>query len=120
MRAYVDSGASREFRPSEAVPVYRGGGEGAFASLHQVKEAEDRVPYLAPGELLTTAFVRALAQGARSPGRSGNLSRQRPGPHSGPAGVVVAAAKAGDVFRRNGGRSAEAQRPRLPAPGARL
>ena len=64
MRAYVDSGASREFRLSEAVPVYRGGGEGAFASLHQVKEAEDRVPYLAPGELLTTAFVRALAQGA--------------------------------------------------------
>ena len=63
MRAYVDSGASREFRLSEAVPVYRGGGEGAFASLHQVKEAEDRVPYLAPGELLTTAFVRALAQG---------------------------------------------------------
>ena len=63
MRAYVDSGASREFRLSEAVPVYRGGGEGAFASLHQVKQAEDGVPYLAPGELLTTAFVRTLAQG---------------------------------------------------------
>ena len=63
MRAYVDIGASREFRLSEAVLVYRGGGEGAFASLHQVKQAEDGVPYLAPGELLTTAFVRALAQG---------------------------------------------------------
>src|SRR6266699_882679 len=63
MRAYVDIGASREFRLSEAVLVYRGGGEGAFASLHQVKQAEDGVPYLAPGELLTTAFVRALARG---------------------------------------------------------
>ena len=67
MRAYVDIGASREFRLSEAVLVYRGGGEGAFASLHQVKQAQDGVSYLAPGELLTTAFVRTLAQslGAR-------------------------------------------------------
>ena len=63
MRAYVDIGASREFRLSEAVLVYRGGGEGAFASLHQVKQAQDGIPYLAPGELLTTAFVRTLAQG---------------------------------------------------------
>src|SRR3989442_11390798 len=63
MRAYIDIGASREFRLSEAVLVYRGGGEGAFASLHQVKQAQDGVPYLAPGELLTTAFVRALAEG---------------------------------------------------------
>src|SRR2546425_12860845 len=63
MRANIDMGVSREFRLSEAVLVYRGEGEGAFASLHQVKQAEDGVPYLAPGELLTTAFVRALAQG---------------------------------------------------------
>src|SRR6266571_2133854 len=63
MRAHVDIGASREFRLSEAVLVYRGGGEGAFASLHQVKQAQDGIPYLASGELLTTAFVRALAQG---------------------------------------------------------
>src|SRR5947199_4182755 len=67
MQAYVDIGASREFRLSEAVLVYGGGGDGAFASLHQVKQAEDGIPYLAPGELLTTAFVRSLAQrlGAR-------------------------------------------------------
>src|SRR5207247_6976672 len=58
-----DIGASREFRLSEAVLVYRGGGQGAFASLHRVKQAQDGIPYLASGELLTTAFVRTLAQG---------------------------------------------------------
>jgi PRTRC genetic system protein B len=34
-----------------------------FASLHQVKQAENGIPYLAPGEALTTAFLRTLAQG---------------------------------------------------------
>jgi len=48
---------------SEAVLVYRGGGDGAFASLHQIKQGDNGVPYLAPGEPLTTAFVRSLAQG---------------------------------------------------------
>ena len=63
MQAYVAIGANSEFKLSEAVLIYRAGGEGAFASLHRVKQADDGVPYLAPGEPLTTAFVRTLAQG---------------------------------------------------------
>jgi PRTRC genetic system protein B len=63
MQAYVAIGANCEFKLSEAVLVYRAGGGGAFASLHRVKQADDEAPYLAPGEPLTTAFVRALAQG---------------------------------------------------------
>jgi PRTRC genetic system protein B len=63
MQAYVAIGANCEFKLSEAVLVYRAGAGGAFASLHRVKQADDEAPYLAPGEPLTTAFVRALAQG---------------------------------------------------------
>jgi PRTRC genetic system protein B len=63
MQAYVDIGANCEFKLSEAVLIYRAGGGGAFASLHRVKQADDEAPFLAPGEPLTTAFVRALAQG---------------------------------------------------------
>jgi PRTRC genetic system protein B len=63
MQAYAAIGANCEFKPSEAVVIYRAGGGGAFASLHRVKQADDGVPYLAPGESLTTAFVRTLAQG---------------------------------------------------------
>jgi PRTRC genetic system protein B len=63
MQAYVAIGANCEFKLSEAVLVYQAGGGGAFASLHRVKQADDGVPYLAPGEPLTTAFVRTLAEG---------------------------------------------------------
>jgi len=63
MKAYVNIGANQEFRLAQAVLVYRGGGDGAFASLHQVKQAEDGIPFLTPGEALTTAFLRTLAQG---------------------------------------------------------
>ena len=63
MKAYVNIGANHEFRLAEAVLVYRGGGDGAFASLHKIKQAEDGIPYLAPGEAVTTAFLRTLAQG---------------------------------------------------------
>ena len=63
MKAFVDIGANREFKLSEAVLVYRSGGDGAFASLHKVEQGQDGAPYLAPGELLTTAFVRKLAEG---------------------------------------------------------
>jgi PRTRC genetic system protein B len=63
MQAYVAIGANCEFKLSEAVLIYRAGGGGSFASLHRVKQAGDEAPYLAPGETLTTAFVRALAQG---------------------------------------------------------
>jgi PRTRC genetic system protein B len=63
MQAYVAIGANCEFKLSEAVLVYRDGGGEAFASLHRVKQDDSGVPYLAPGESLTTAFVRTLAQG---------------------------------------------------------
>ena len=63
MQAYIAIGANSEFKLSEAVLIYRAGGEGAFASLHRIKQADDGVPYLAPGEPLTTAFVRTLTQG---------------------------------------------------------
>ena len=63
MQSYVSIGANCEFKLSEAVLVYRAGGGGAFASLHRVKQADDEASYLAPGEPLTTAFVRALAEG---------------------------------------------------------
>jgi PRTRC genetic system protein B len=63
MRAYVGIGGNWEFKLSEAVLVYRAGGGGAFATLHRVKQDDLGVPHLAPGESLTTAFVRSLAQG---------------------------------------------------------
>jgi PRTRC genetic system protein B len=63
MKAYVNIGANHEFKLTEAVLVYRSGGDGAFASLHQVKQAENGIPYLTAGEALTTAFLRTLAQG---------------------------------------------------------
>jgi PRTRC genetic system protein B len=63
MKAYVNIGANHEFRLSQAVLIYRGGGDGAFASLHEVKQGENNTPYLAPGKALTTAFLRTLAQG---------------------------------------------------------
>ncbi|MGD0125122.1 MAG: PRTRC system protein B [Terriglobia bacterium] len=63
MKAYVNIGANHEFRLAQAVLVYRGGANGAFASLHQVKQAENGIPHLTPGEALTTAFLRILAQG---------------------------------------------------------
>ena len=63
MQAYVAIRANCEFKLSEAVLVYRAGGGGAFARLHRVKQADDEAPFRAPGEPLTTAFVRTLAQG---------------------------------------------------------
>ena len=63
MKAFVEIGANREFKLSEAVLVYRSGDNGTFASLHKVEQAQDGVPYLASGESLTTAFVRTLAEG---------------------------------------------------------
>ena len=66
MKAYVNIGANQEFKLSEALLIYRGGGDGAFASLHKVKQAEDGISYLTAGEALTTAFLRTLAQGLGS------------------------------------------------------
>jgi PRTRC genetic system protein B len=63
MKAFVEIGANREFKLSEAVLVYRSGGDGAFASLHKVQQGQDGASYLAAGEPLTTAFLRSLAEG---------------------------------------------------------
>jgi PRTRC genetic system protein B len=63
MKAFMDIGANREFKLSEAVLIYRSGGGGAFASLHKAEQTEDGAPYLAAGGPLTTAFVRTLAEG---------------------------------------------------------
>ena len=63
MQAYLAIGANCEFKLSEAVLIYRAGNEGAFASLHRIKQTGDGSPCLMPGEPLTTAFVRTLAQG---------------------------------------------------------
>jgi len=63
MNCLVSIGHTCHFRLSEAVLVYRAGGGSAFASLHRVKQCDGDAPYLAPGEPLNTAFVRALAQG---------------------------------------------------------
>jgi len=63
MNACVNIGSNREFKLAEAILIYRSGGDGAFASLHQIKQLENEVPYLAPGEAVTTAFLRTLAQG---------------------------------------------------------
>lgn len=63
MKAYVNIGSNREFKLAEAILIYRSGDDGAFASLHRVKCGENETPYLAPGEAVTTAFLRTLAQG---------------------------------------------------------
>lgn len=63
MKTFIEIGANREFKLSEAVLIYRSGGDGAFASLHKVQQGQDGAPYLAAGEPLTTAFVRTLAEG---------------------------------------------------------
>lgn len=63
MKTCVNIGANHQFRLSQAVLIYRGGGDRAFASLHEVRAGENEIPYLAPGEAVTTAFLRTLAQG---------------------------------------------------------
>lgn len=63
MKVFVDVGVNREYKLSEAVLVYRSGGDSAFASLHKVEQGQDGVPYLAAGEPLTAAFMRTLAEG---------------------------------------------------------
>ena len=63
MKAYANIGANREFKLTEALLIYRGRGDGAFASLHEVKVGENEIPYLAPGEAVATTFLRTLAQG---------------------------------------------------------
>ena len=66
MEAQVAIGASRKFVLKNAVLLY-GDGAATFATLHPVvSRGETSTPYLGPGQLLTTAFLRTLAEGLGS------------------------------------------------------
>ena len=88
-----------EFRLAEAVLVYRGGGNATFASLHQIKHGETGIPYLAPGEALTTAFLRTLALGLGAQVKPEILPDNVLARTPDVLGVVVTASTAGDVLR---------------------
>jgi PRTRC genetic system protein B len=61
MEARVAIGANRTFVLKNAVLVY-GDGRTAFATLHTVvRKGTARIPYLAPGQALTSAFLKTLA-----------------------------------------------------------
>lgn len=62
MESQVRIGASRRFVLRNAVLIY-GDGSGAFATLHDVRGEKEGAPYLGPGQSLTTAFLRSLANG---------------------------------------------------------
>lgn len=62
MEAQVRIGASRNFALKHAVLIY-GDGSAAFATLHDVQAEKGQVPYLGPGQSLTTSFLRSLARG---------------------------------------------------------
>ena len=62
MEAQVRIGASRRFVLKNALLIY-GDGSGAFATLHDVRGEKEGAPHLGPGQSLTTAFLRSLAQG---------------------------------------------------------
>ena len=62
MEAQVRIGNSRQFALRFAVLIY-GDGSAAFATLHDVVAQKEEAPYLAPGQSLTTAFLRSLARG---------------------------------------------------------
>jgi PRTRC genetic system protein B len=61
MEARVAIGANRIFILKHAVLVY-GDGRTAFATLHSVlSKGTNQIPYLAPGQALTSAFLKTLA-----------------------------------------------------------
>ncbi len=63
MEAHVAIGASRKFVLRSALLFY-GDGSATFATLHPVvNRGEAGAPYLGPGQLLTTAFLKTLAEG---------------------------------------------------------
>ncbi len=63
MEARVVIGASRTFALKNAVLLY-GDGTSMFATLHAVMiRAKSGAPHLGPGQALTTAFLRTLAEG---------------------------------------------------------
>jgi PRTRC genetic system protein B len=63
MDARVVIGANRTFALKNAVLLY-GDGTSMFATLHSIKmRAKSGAPHLGPGQALTTAFLKTLAEG---------------------------------------------------------
>lgn len=63
MECYVELGGSEDLTLKGAVLVYQGSSR-SFASWHDARAAEGGgAPYLGEGQPLTTAFLRALAEG---------------------------------------------------------
>jgi len=62
MEAHMRIGALRSFALKHAVLIYRDD-SAMFATLHEVQAEKGKVPYLGPGQSLTTAFLRTLARG---------------------------------------------------------
>ena len=62
MQAQMRIGALRDFALKHAVLIYRDN-SAMFATLHEVQVEKGKVPYLGPGQSLTTAFLRTLARG---------------------------------------------------------
>ena len=62
MEAQMRIGALRNFALRHAVLIYRDD-SAMFATLHEVQAEKGKVPYLGPGQSLTTAFLRTLARG---------------------------------------------------------
>jgi len=62
MEAHMRIGALRSFALKHAVLIY-GDDSAMFATLHEVQAEKGKVPYLGPGQSLTTAFLRTLARG---------------------------------------------------------
>jgi len=63
MQARVVIGANRTFRQTNAILLY-GDGTSMFATLHSVMmRGKGGAPHLRPGQALTTAFLRTLAEG---------------------------------------------------------
>ena len=65
MEAQIRIGSRRFFTLKQAVLIYRDN-SAAFATLHEVQAGSNQVPYLGPGQSLTTGFLRSLAQGLGS------------------------------------------------------
>jgi PRTRC genetic system protein B len=65
MQAQIRIGSRRSFTLKQALLIYRDDST-AFATLHDVHCDRGEVPYLEPGQALTTAFLRTLAQGLGS------------------------------------------------------
>ena len=65
MEARIRIGPRRSFALSHALLIYRDNSS-AFATLHEVQQEKNQAPYLAPGQPLTTTFLRTLARGLGS------------------------------------------------------